>query len=129
MEIETISARLESFGYHFLNDADLMVVNFCVDKVTNHIRNFCNIPEVPIELQEVAVDMVCAEFLNAKYQTGQLNLSGLNLASGAVEQITEGDTTVKFASGSTDAARFTTMIDKLTHGRDGDLIRFRRMVW
>lgn len=75
--------------------------------------------------------MVCGELLNMKFLTGSLDdLSGLNLEVRGVKTITEGDTTVQFAdTDPSDAAKFTSLINDLIHGREGDLICFRRMRW
>lgn len=124
----TIAERLASFGYT-VTESDDALIEFCTDKVEQHIKNFCNIPEVPDELQGVAVDMICGEFLNMKYLTGQLELSGLNLSVTGLKTVTEGDTSVTFADDPTDSAKFTSLISDLIHGKDGDLICFRRMRW
>lgn len=130
MDLTIITKRLESFGYS-VTGSDDDLIDFCISKVEQHIKNFCNIPAVPDELQEVAVDMVCGELLNMKFLTGSLDdLSGLNLEVRGVKTITEGDTTVQFAdTDPSDAAKFTSLINDLIHGREGDLICFRRMRW
>lgn len=127
MDLTVIKARLEAFGYA-TSEADTVVLQFCVDKVTNHIKNFCNIPAVPVELQEVAVDMICGEFLNGKYGAGQLDLDSLDLSSVGVNQITEGDTTVQFDSASSAVGKFNTLIGLLC-GKESDLVCFRRLKW
>lgn len=119
--------RLVSFGYEPRND-DCWSICFVMQKIENHIRNTCNTPTVPDGLFNVAVDMVCGEFLFDKKQTGKLELTDLDL-NGAIAQIHEGDVTVQFANGMSDEERFNTFINHLLHGGDGELICYRRMVW
>ena len=74
MDLDLIKKRLESIGCS-VTDSDDDLISFCVAKVENHIKNFCNIPEVPKELNEVEIDMVCGELMNTKLLTGTLELS------------------------------------------------------
>lgn len=119
--------RLVSFGYE-PKEEDGWVICFAMQKIENHIKNTCNTPTIPDGLFNVAVDMVCGEFLFDKKQTGKLELTDLDL-NGAITQIHEGDVTVHFASGMSDEERFNSLINYLLHGGDGELICYRRMVW
>ena len=57
--------RLEGFGYK-LKAGDKAVLKFAVEKVTNTIKNECNVLTVPDGLINIAVDMAAGEFLGAK---------------------------------------------------------------
>ena len=119
--------RLVSFGYDLKED-DSWVISFAMQKVENHIKNSCNTTDIPDGLFHVAVDMVCGEFLFAKKQTGKLELADLDL-NGAITQIHEGDTTVQFASGSSDEEKFNNFLNYLMHTKEGDFVCYRKLKW
>lgn len=122
---EAVLNRLVSFGYQ-LQESDDWVLAFAIQKVESHIKNFCNITAVPNGLFNVAVDMACGEFLFCKKQTGQLEISNLDL-TGAIQQITEGDASVTFASSDDD--KLNAMLNYLLHNGEGDLICYRKLSW
>lgn len=119
--------RLVSFGYA-LKESDGLAVCFAMQKAENRIKNSCNISAIPDGLFHVAVDMACGEFLFAKKSTGALNLAQLDL-NRAVTQIREGDTTVQFANGSSDAEKFEAFLSHLLHGRESELVCYRKLSW
>ena len=123
--IETIKERLTSLGYT-CTDEDTFALQFCIDKVTQYIKHFCNICEVPACLETVQVDMVCGEFLLAKKAMGQL--TGIQI-EGVVKRLTEGDTTVEYAATTDREATFNAYLDKMVHGHTSDLIAHRKLRW
>ena len=94
----------------------------------NHIKNSCNTTSVPDGLLNVAVDMVCGEFLLSKKQTGKLQLENIDL-NGAITQIHEGDITVQFANGMSDEEKFDNFLNYLLHNGEGDFVCYRRLKW
>lgn len=123
---EAVLHRLESFGYTPTED-DSWSICFAIQKVENHIKNSCNTTSVPDGLFNVAVDMVCGEFLFTKKQTGQLELGDLDL-TGAITSIKEGDTQVNFG-GSSDEDNFNQFLNYLLHNGEGDFVCYRKMQW
>lgn len=119
--------RLTFFGY-ILKESDDWVLCFTMQNVENHIRNSCNTPSVPSGLFNVAVDMVCGEFLLCKKQTGQLEIEGLDL-DGAIASISEGDVSVSFASDSTDEEKFNRLTTFLMTRGEGDFVCYRKLKW
>ena len=119
--------RLVSFGYYPKED-DGWTVCFAMQKVENHIKSSCNTTSVPDGLFNVAVDMVCGEFLFAKKQTGKLKLDDLDL-DGAITSIKEGDIQVNFGNGSSDAEKFNEFLNYLMHHREGDFVCYRKLKW
>ncbi len=89
--------RLESFGYE-VKAADKAILKFAVEKVTNTIKNDCNVSETPKGLINIAVDMAVGEFLTAKKAFSPSDIAGLDLDY-AVKQIQAGDTNTVFAVG------------------------------
>ncbi|MBR5584085.1 MAG: hypothetical protein IKW21_06115 [Lachnospiraceae bacterium] len=124
---EAVLKRLVSFGYE-LKEEDAWTVSYSIQTVENRIRNSCNIYIIPDGLFNVAVDMVCGEFLLFKKQTGTLELANLAL-DGAITQIHEGDVTVAFASGMSDEEKFNQFVNYLLHNGEGDLVCYRRLNW
>lgn len=124
---EMVLKRLVSFGYNLKKD-DGWTICFAVQKVENHIKNSCNTTSISNGLFNAAVDMACGEFLFAKKQTGQLELTDLDL-NGAITQIHEGDVTVQFAGGSSDEDKFNSFVNYLLHNGEGDFVCYRKLKW
>lgn len=124
---EAVLVRLVSFGYD-LKETDGVELGFTIQKTENHIKNSCNTTSVPEGLFNVAVDVVCGEFLFTKKQTGRLELNNLDL-TGVVTSIKEGDTSVNFGSGTSEDEKLTLFLNLLMHSMDGDLVCYRRMQW
>ena len=124
---EAVLKRLVSFGYQLKED-DGWAICFATHKVENHIKNSCNTTSVPDGLFSVAVDMICGEFLFTLKQTGRLELADLDL-DGIMTEIHEGDTTVKFANGSSDEDKFNSFLNYMLHTEEGDLVCYRKLKW
>ena len=125
--MEEIIARLAQLGYT-VQEGDMAALLFAQNRVDEKIKNICNVSEVPEGLHYKAVDMVCGEFLNAKYKTGQL--SGYAAADDRlVKTVSEGDTTVTYQD-STVAADLSAFIGGLCGAADeAELVRYRKLVW
>lgn len=124
---EAVLKRLESFGYELTNE-DSWMIQFASEKVANNIMNRCNVSSIPDGLFHIAVDMTCGEFLLAMKQTGRLNLSDLDL-NGAITSIKEGDVQVNFANGQSDEEKLNSFLNHLLHGKDGELVCYRKLKW
>jgi hypothetical protein len=96
--------------------------------VNTHINNTCNTLSVPDGLFYVAVDRVCGEFLSSLKNTGKLELEDLDL-DGAITQIKEGDTTVNFATGTSQDELFTAFVKYLQTEGAGDEVCYRKLKW
>ena len=124
---ESVLERLMSLGYA-VKETDGVELGFAIQKTENHIKNSCNITSVPEGLLSAAVDVVCGEFLYTKKQIGRLELNDLDL-TGAVTSIKEGDTSVNFASGTSEDEKLTSFLNMLMHSMDGDLVCYRKIQW
>ena len=130
--LEDVKIRLKSLGISVSsepNSQDEILLAFCIDKVTNHINNQTNLPEIPQGLHEITVDMVIGEFLFTKKSMGLLDVSSLDFEAVA-KQIQDGDTNVVFAieANNTPEAQFNTFITYLQHN-EVDFVRYRVMLW
>jgi len=124
--IGDVKNRLASFGCAVEN-TEVWVLDFIIQKATNHILNACNITSIPEELYQIAVDMVAGEFLQGKKASGQLEETAI-LSSGAVKEIKEGDTTISFEEDNP-SRQLNTLISFLMRGYGEDLISYRCMKW
>lgn len=125
--IELVLKRLDSFGCE-IRESDTWLIGFSIQKVENTIKNECNISDIPDRLINIEVDMACGEFLLAEKQCGHLEIEGLDL-TGAVSSIKEGDTQVNFESGSSDEAKFNSLVNHLLNDGRGELVCYRKIQW
>lgn len=122
--------RLEGFGYK-LKAGDKAVLKFAVEKVTNTIKNECNVSAVPDGLINIAVDMAAGEFLGTKKAFSPADIAGLDLEP-AVKQIQVGDTNTAFALGEgslTPEQRFDLFVEHLLNYGRGELACYRKIRW
>lgn len=123
--IETVKERLTSLGYECV-ESDDFALQFCIDKVEQHIKHFCNICEVPVCLEHVVIDMACGEFLMQKKTMGQLTSVQIEPI---VKRLTEGDTTVEYSTTTDREAMFNAYLDKMIHAHQSDLLAHRKLRW
>lgn len=120
--------RLESLGYT-LKESDDWMISFAAQKVENTIKNECNVTSIPDGLKNVAVDMICGEFLYSLKNSGKLE--GFNLDA-ALKSVQAGDTKVDFAVGQgskTPEQRLDALLSYLiTYGR-GEFACYRKFKW
>lgn len=128
--VKLAKERLQSFGYEW-QTGDETILNFCVQKVENTIKNDCNTPSIPDGLVNIAVDMAVGEFLTAKKTFSPDSIAGLDLDM-AVKQIQTGDTNTVFATGEgslTAEQRLNAFLNYLlTYGRD-EFSCYRKIRW
>ena len=121
---EDVIKRLDSLGYT-VTDADGFGLIFVIDKVTNTIKNECNVSEIPEGLHQIAVDMICGEFLLAKNRSGQL--IGFDTTE-AVKQLKSGDTNITYAVAD-GLTTIESLIDWLLNSGRSQFAAFRRIKW
>ena len=130
IQMEDVKTRLEMLGCR-AGFSDNLALSFCIDKVTNQIKNNCNVPEIPEGLKELAIDRVCGEFLLAKKSTGQSIGDLIDNAEQMVKSIQDGDTTVAFSESESLKVAFSRLVAFLFHETDynGELARYRSISW
>ena len=128
--LDRVKTRLQSFGY-VMKDGDEVILTFSVEKVTNTIKNDCNVSEIPDGLMNIAIDMAVGEFLTVKKTFSPNDITGLDLDY-AVKQLQEGDKNTVFATGEgslTAEQRLNNFLNHLlTYGRD-EFSCYRRIRW
>ena len=121
-----VTARLSQLGYT-VQEADVPALTFLIQKVEHDICNFCNITEVPEELNEVVVDRVAGEYLAQLYGLGQLG-EGFSFQQ-ALTSITEGDSSFHFKDGDSDESRFKAVLGRMMDSFYEKLLPFRKLRW
>ena len=125
--VESVIQRLVSFGYEPIED-DAWLIAYSIKGSVNHVLNEINHKTVPDGLFEIVVDMICGEVLNAKFLSGQLDITGLDL-DGMIQSVKEGDTQVNFSTEGSDEAKLQGLLSWLIQGKGSDLICYRKMRW
>lgn len=131
--LKTVKERLKSMGITVSSEPgnpDEYMLQFSIDKVTNHIKTQTNLSTVPVPLHHIAIDMVVGEYLLMKKSMGQLTIEGLDFGLVA-KTIQDGDTTVTFAidkDNLTPEASFNGFINYLRHDAF-DFIAYRVLTW
>lgn len=124
MEKDIIDKRLASLGYT-VTSGDTWIITFLIEKVTFGITKECNSPSIPTELENVAVDMVCGEFLLNKKNAGQLTGFDLNPL---VKSIKLGDTDTQFMDVKSKEQLLTDLINAMMNPKVNYGL-YRRIRW
>ncbi len=125
--VKAAETLLDALKYE-ASGADGGLLHSCIVLAENHIKNVCNISEIPDGLVPLAARRVVGEFLRMKNGMGTLNIEALDL-SGAVTQIKEGDVSVSFGSGSSDLDKFNALLKSLLNDGEGELVCYRKLKW
>ena len=126
---ESVSTRLESFGY-MVTESDDAIIVLCITKITAYIQNEINSNVIPEKLIPTAVDMICGEFLGIKKTFHPECLEGLDTNS-VVKRIQAGDTSTEFAvdSKQTPEGRLDSFISTLQNSGRSQFSCFRKLRW
>ena len=125
---ENIIKRLAQLGYA-TSETDNEIIDFEMEKILNYVMNHCNITEIPEILDQRIIDRICGEFLF--YQKNSGNLEGFDYDA-VIKEIKEGDTILKYATGSdgdTAESRFDKFLNKMERGFDKWITPYRKLRW
>jgi hypothetical protein len=109
-----------SVGYE-VQESELPLLTYIYNGVAQHIRNDCNVTEIPEGLQTVLDELAAGKFL-ALQKGVILGAEGTEV----VKSIREGDTTVELGGTSTEQ-RYDTLVLVLTKERD--FACYRKFRW
>jgi hypothetical protein len=98
--IENITARLAAVGYTYDASKDGVILSLLWEEVILEICHACNISKVDTCDYAEIERVVTFRLLQTKLKTG--TLEGVAIQE-IVKKVTEGDTTVEFATGNTSA--------------------------
>jgi hypothetical protein len=130
--LEAVIARLASFGYTEITTNDQAMLDFEIEKVTWTVKNDCNVSEIPEGLVNIAVDMVCGHFLQAKKTTSPSDLADLiDFDSAVIKEITAGDTKTVWENSGTQSneQRYDAFCDYLINYGCDEFSCYRRLRW
>lgn len=118
--------RLVQIGYE-VQEAEKPALLFLIEKVKQEIFVFCNIIEIPSELESLLIDKVCGEYLQQLHQIGKL---GENFTfEKELKAITEGDSSFTFTDDDSAEMKFKRFTSWLVEHNDWMLIEFRKLRW
>ncbi|MEG0778650.1 MAG: hypothetical protein RSE64_07515 [Oscillospiraceae bacterium] len=123
--IATVKARLAMLGYSFV-DADAAALAYVIGKAEAWLCDDLNLAAVPSGLLYAWADMAAGMFLLDRKSSGQL--CGYTFETSA-KSISEGDTTVAFATGASEEGQFDALIKKLVTPDEAALAAYRRIAW
>lgn len=109
-------------------EEDEVFLTFCAGRVREEICGCCNVPEIPEKLEEAAAGWTAALFLEGKKDMGQLEGMESFDYQAAVQQIQEGDTTVRYFEHPSPEQRLEGLIALLKPTREA-LAAHRRLKW
>ena len=122
--LDDVKARIAMCGYA-VTDADSAALDYAIGRATENLQNRIN-TDIPDGLHYVHVDMCAGMFLSDKWANGPLTINGTAIAP-MPKNIKIGDTSVDFGDSNVD--RFASMLSGMIHPPDGQIIRYRKMVW
>ena len=73
-------------------------------------------------------DRACGKYLYDQKQMGLLDMETLDL-SGALSSITEGDVSLSFRSGTSDAEKLDALLERMMRAGEGQMACYRRIKW
>lgn len=107
-------------GYE-VKESELPLLSYIYNDVSQHIKNDCNVTEVPSGLQSVLDELTAGKFLALQKNT-IIGADGFDV----VKSIREGDTTVELG-GTSNEQRYDALVKRLT--RERDFSCYRKFRW
>lgn len=123
--LEDVKKRLNNLGFE-TSEADDATLAFLISKISQTVKNECNVEEVPDELKYRLIDWVCGEFLQTQFDLGKIDIENIDLTG--ITSIKEGDTTVSFGADSSGTSKFHDLINTLLAGK-AEILCFRKLRW
>lgn len=122
--INKVIELIDPFGINL--SADDFYLVFAVESTIQDILNFCNLKEIPKELEHVVIRRVLAKILDFKLQTS--GADSINIEKG-IRSITEGDVSISYDISLDRGVLLSKFIkDGLNYGMD-NLYSFRDFRW
>lgn len=117
--------RLDTLGCPPKSGFDLA---FAAQKAEREILDYCHIEIIPSVLYPILCDRACGKYLYDQKQAGLLDMETLDL-SGALSSITEGDVSLSFRSGMSDAEKLDELLGRMMEAGEGQLACYRKIRW
>lgn len=118
-----VANNLKLLGYN-IPDGENEILEVLIDEVRDYILNYCNIKEVPTELNSCWATLVCQKYLQNKLAL--VDMEGVE--NGNISSISEGETSISYDNSNSSVARMQKLIDKL--GKvENQLVSYRKVKW
>lgn len=101
---------------------------FAAQKAEREILDYCHVEVIPSVLYPMLCDRACGKYLYDQKQMGLLDMETLDL-SGALSSITEGDVSLSFRSGTSDAEKLDALLERMMRAGEGQMACYRRIKW
>ncbi|MDO5388155.1 MAG: hypothetical protein Q4F63_02885 [Clostridia bacterium] len=124
---EDVIIRLEGLNYN-ISEGDEITLEGAMREAENYIKIFCNIKEIPKELNDIWADMAAGIFLKNKIAVGENVCEGIDFEGEGIKTITEGDVSVTYTDDSGALAKYDKLIEGLCN-KDDILVSYRRLRW
>lgn len=122
--INKVIELIDPFGINL--SADDFYLAFTIESTIQDILNFCNLKEIPKELEHVIIRRVLAKILDFKLQTS--GADSINIEKG-IRSITEGDVSISYDISLDRGVLLSKFIKEgLNYGMD-NLYSFRDFRW
>lgn len=118
-EFQKVKERLVSLGFEDVS-SDTGLIEYYADLVFDEITLNINWSTIPDKLHTLYIDMICGEFLYAKYLRGDLDelLKDPNEVNAKATSIKVGDVSVGLSGGSTRTDYFLGLIESLRNPKN-----------
>ena len=132
--IDKVKEQLLALNYTLAENDDI-ILKFTLEKTESYIKNYCNILEIPEELNTVVIDLTMANFLMAKKSIATSSESESNTivdTPSVIQSIHEGDTTITYATNtneSTPEQKSQEYLNGLIENAEKQLIKYRCLSW
>lgn len=113
MEVERLKKLL---GFSREDDSKDTILEFILEDVEEMIKNYCNVPTIPEQLNSTILRMAIDMYKNE-------SLGSEDIALGSISSISEGDTSVSYRSS---ASEFK---ESLLKDYKSQLNRYRKLRW
>jgi len=121
---------LSLLGY-CAKEYDSLIIDQLVKKVESDIMEYCNLSQIPDELNLVVLYRSMGEFISVKKNCGQTDGFKLLNFEPVLSRLSEGDTSISYHMRGTrsDERRLNLLIAALIGYGKTKLAKYRRLVW
>lgn len=102
------------------------ILNYLKETITQRVKNYCNLEEVPKELEFILVEMISAIYKN-KYATENISSITPTVSVGAIKSETIGDYSVTYATSTDKTTSSNNTVDDVLNDYKSQLNKFRKL--
>lgn len=114
-----IKQRLLSLNYQPVSEDDWLI-DYMFKVKRQEILNYCNVDEVPEQLEPILIERVCGSFLAQKTIQNPQNTEGV------IKSIKEGDVSIDYAVSNVNPL---SLFSQMARAGEEELICYRQMKW